>query len=56
MLLMGLNRFDGTTSTRLDDAVGDDRKSSKTINAENAFKYFETDVVVANDEQFALAA
>ncbi len=29
---------------------------AKPLNANNAFKYFETDVVVANDEQFALAA
>jgi hypothetical protein len=28
--MMGLNRFDGTTSKLADDAVGDDRKSSKT--------------------------
>ena len=32
---MGLNRFDGTNSNRLDDAVDDDRKSHKTINAAN---------------------
>ena len=37
---MGLNRFDGTTSKLADGAVGDDRKSSKTINAEeNAFDF-----------------
>ena len=30
VLLMGLKRFDGTTSKLADDAVGDDRKSSKT--------------------------
>ena len=40
--MMGLNRFDGTTSNDLDDAVDDDRKSHKTTNA--------------NDEAFALAA
>ena len=43
MLLMGLNfGFDRAMSKDMDNTVGDDRKSSKTINA--------------NDEKFALAA
>ena len=39
---MGLHSFDRATSNRVDSTVGDDRKSSKKVNA--------------NDSQFALAA
>jgi len=33
MLLMGATGFDRATSNRVDSTVGDDRKSSKTLNA-----------------------
>jgi hypothetical protein len=33
MLLMGMKGFDRANSRKMDDPVGDDRKSSKKINA-----------------------
>jgi hypothetical protein len=48
MVSTGVDSRDGNT-------VGDDRKSSKTINAKSAFKFYEVDVAV-NDSEFALAA
>jgi len=52
---MGVTGFDRAKSNRVDSTVGDDRKSSKTINAKSAFKFYEVDVAV-NDSEFALAA
>jgi len=45
-------------SKDMDNTVGDDRKSSKTIDANvSTFKFWQSPVsVAANDEAFALAA
>jgi len=50
--------FDRVMSKDMDNTVGDDRKSSKTIDANvSTFKFWQSPVsVAANDEAFALAA
>ena len=57
---MGMTGFDRAISKDMDNTVGDDRKSSKTIDATTStFKFFEVPASVAraaNADRFELAA